>query len=161
MVSIPENQLTDGQRANLQDQEAKSTIENVHGWVGLGKEVGEAVNTSLMAITTQADNFSKTGVGKLTVILVVWKVIGDQAIHIVGATVELLVFLPIFLWSYRKSCMTRAIVTSRDGLFGKKTWEVKNYRDTLISTVSFTPRHGHSLVLVIFTIIWLITLFSY
>lgn len=157
MVSIPKDQLTEQQKAALTVKQTTATIEQAHGWVGLGKEVGEAVNSSLGAITTQADNFSKTGVGKLTVALVVWKVLGDQAFHFVGGLIELLVFLPIFLWSYRRMCMTRRVRTSTKGLFREATWQVVEYD----RRADFTPRIAHGLVAGVFSIVWLVTVFSY
>lgn len=157
MVSIPESKLTEQQRAELQKENATAMLGTAHGWVGIGKEVGEAVNSSLSAVTVQADNFSKTGVGKLTVALVVWKVIGDQAVHLLGGMIELLVFVPIFLWSYRKSCMSRRVLVASEGLFKKKTWQYIEYEKNR----EFTARNGHCLILAVFTIVWVLTVFTY
>src|ERR1700683_3390454 len=95
MVSVPRSQLTEQQKANLGTDKARS-------WVGMGKEIGEAVNSSMSAITTQSNNFAQTPVGKLTVFIVIWKVVGDQAVHIGGGIIELLVFTPLWVWSYRR-----------------------------------------------------------
>ena len=32
-----------------------------HKWAGIGDEIGKAVNSSLSAVTTQANNFGQTG----------------------------------------------------------------------------------------------------
>lgn len=150
MISVPESKLTEQQKAELLSDKTQS-------WVGIGKEIGEAVNSSMAAITTQSNNFAQTPVGKLTAFIVIWKVIGDQAIHLFGGMLEFIVFVPIWLWSYRKMCMNRKIVTSREGLFGKRTYQVVPYN----SDSEFTPRHGHCIVLVAGVATMLITVFSY
>jgi hypothetical protein len=147
--SVPEDQLTQEQKERFA---GKNTPEEVHKWAGVGKEVGEAVNSSLQAITTQTDNFAKTGVGKVTIALVVWKVMGDQAVHLIGGFFEALVFIPLWIWSYRKTCMTRLIKLP------DKTYKVLEY---VTGRDEFTPRLAHTLAACGFVAIWLTTVFSY
>src|SRR6266576_3674649 len=104
-VTVPKSMLT---REQLSALNQKNLRENVSGWAGIGKEVGEAVNSSLQAITTQSNNFAQTSVGKLTVLLVIWKVIGDEFLHIAVGLLELVILLPIWIWSYRRVCITRS-----------------------------------------------------
>jgi uncharacterized membrane protein len=147
-VLVPKSILTPEQL----DEATKGDLKtNVHEWAGLGKEVGEAVNQSLSAITEQANTFAKTGVGKLTVILVVWKVIGDQAVHVLFGLVELLVFLPLWIWSYRRTCLTRRFQVEK----GK--WQVVEYKPT----GEFTMRMAHLLTIAGITAMVLVTVFSY
>lgn len=156
-VTIPKSMLTQDQINKLNSQNIK---EDVHSWVGVGHEVGTAVNESLAAITTQANNFAHTGVGKVTVALVVWKVIGEQAVHLVFGLLEIVLFLPIFLWSYRRMCMDKRVVVKDGGWFKEKEYKVISYRDNWINS-EFTPREGHCLALTIFSIVNLITIFSF
>lgn len=146
-VTVPKSSLTPQQQQTVQQQE-------VHNWVGIGKEVGDAVNSSLQAITTQSNNFAQTGIGKLTVAVVIWKVIGDQVVHVVGAILWMAVFLPIWLWSYRRMCMTRRIKT------GKDTWQVVEY-DRTKWRETLTPRGAHSIAAVIGVGVALIVMFTY
>lgn len=146
-VTIPKSSLTPQQQQTVKQQE-------IHNWVGIGKEVGEAVNSSLQAITTQSNNFAQTGVGRLTVAIVIWKVIGDQVVHIFGGIVELLIFLPIWIWSYRRMCLTRRFKT------GKDTWQVVEYRDTSGPDAP-SPRTTHVLIAIGIVAIVLVTIFTY
>lgn len=57
-VLVPKSMLTEKQLAEAEKGDLKT---NVHEWAGLGREVGEAVNSSLSAITEQANAFAKTG----------------------------------------------------------------------------------------------------
>jgi hypothetical protein len=145
MVSIPKDKLTEQQKAELNMQHASS-------WVGMGREIGEAVNSSMQAITTQSNNFSQTPVGKLTVFIVIWKVIGDQAIHVLGGVVEVVLFVPLWVWSYRRMCMTRRVKT------GKDTWQVVEYQH---NSYDFTPRIAHGLAVAVAVVVILMTVFSY
>lgn len=147
--SVPESQLTQDQLKKLKGTDIK---ENVHAWAGVGKEVGEAVNNSLQAITTQTNNFAQSGVGRVTIALVVWKVLGDQLIHILGGLIELIVFLPLWVWSYRRTCITRVFKMP------DKTVKLVEYES---GRGELPPRVAHSLFVVGFTIVWLFTIFSY
>lgn len=146
MVSIPKSKLTEQQKNEMR-------VGNAQSWVGMGKEIGDAVNSSLQAITTQSNNFAQTPVGKLTVCLVIWKVVGDQAVHILGGVVILVLCVPIWLWSYRRMCMTRRVKT------GKDTWEVIEY--SLKGYTDITPRIAHALIGVGIMAAAAITVFSY
>jgi hypothetical protein len=71
--------------------EMSQKLETYGKWVGIGKELGTAVNESMSALTTQADKFSKTDVGKFTMFMVAYKVLGNDAI----ALVKRLIMIPI------------------------------------------------------------------
>lgn len=160
-VSVPEEELTEQQKARfLKDGIKSPSVENAHAWVGLGKEIGEAFNSSLGAFTDQADRFSRTNVGKFAMVVVAWKVIGNEATHFLAGLLELLVFVPFFCWSYRKTCMTRRIVLSKEGPFWnrKKTWETIPYE---VQEGVFQARHGHMIMGIFFIAIWTGTVFSY
>jgi hypothetical protein len=151
MVSVPKSKLTDQQKADL-------NLSKTQSWVGMGREIGEAVNSSMAAITTQSNNFAQTPVGKLTVFIVIWKVIGDEAIHVGGGLIELLIFVPVWIWSYRRTCMTRKVRTA-GGWFHASTWQVVPYDADDYGDC--TPRIAHLLAGWALIAVTLITVFSY
>src|SRR3954465_6334257 len=70
-VSIPESQLTEQQKQFLNQQQNQqklnqvgNTIETAHGWVGIGKELGQAFDSALSSLTTRSNEFANTKVGK-------------------------------------------------------------------------------------------------
>jgi hypothetical protein len=77
-----------------------TTVENVGEWVGLGKEVGVAVNEALGAVTKTASEFGETKLGKLTIVLVIWKVVGEDIIQLGFAFIWifLVTFLAFFVY---------------------------------------------------------------
>lgn len=105
MVSVPASMLTATQKQELTQQQLTHKIETYGKWVGLGDEVGKAVNSSLAAITTQTANFAETDVGKVTVLLVVWKIIGQDLLGIVFAVCIWVVLLPLWIWSLRRTAL--------------------------------------------------------
>jgi hypothetical protein len=163
-VSIPEDQLTEQQKQALKIGQVDDVAQKAHGWVGIGKELGQAFDSALGSFTTRSNEFANTKVGKFTLFIVAWKVMGDQAaaflnavIHISFGLLELLIFVPVFIWSYRRSCIPMRVCTSREGPFWarKKTWVIRecNHQQDFII--------GHCISLAIFTVVWVITVFSY
>lgn len=102
-ITIPRNKFESDEslQQSAEFQSQKEKIELYGKWVGLGNEVGNAVNSSLSAITTQTANFAGTTVGKVTMALVIWKVVGDDLSGYVLGLLWLIVFLPLWVWSYR------------------------------------------------------------
>src|SRR5271157_4940498 len=111
-VSVPKSMLTKDQLDAIAQQNMKDKVERYGKWVGIGHEVGQAVNESLSAITTQANNFAQTPVGKWTIVVVIYKVIGQQLTGLIIGVGTLLIGLPLWIWSYRKYLPHR-IVTER------------------------------------------------
>lgn len=137
----------------------------VHSWVGVGKEVGVAINDSMSAINIQANNFAQTPVGKLTAIVVVWKLIGDSLIgilvHISMGLLFMVVSLSIWLWSYKKTCMTRSVVIGEH--YNDKGKKIRDYKiaEYVGSNYYISPREYHGVAIALIAIITLITLFTY
>lgn len=153
-IQVPESELTEQQKAKYLNSKVETKVQETHAWVGIGKEVSEAVNGSLSAVTTQTNNFAQTGVGKVTMALVVWKVVGDQGVHILGGVIEILIFLPVWIWSYRRTCMSFRLKT------GKDTWQVVQYQNTS-EKGNPSPRAYHFIVAGTLIMIILATVFSY
>lgn len=136
----------------VQQLEEKQKIENYGKYVGLGKEIGEAVKGSLSALTNEADHFAQTGVGKFTMALVAYKVIGTDLIQFVIGVPLFLIGLVIFLWSYWHTCLVRKILISNDEK-GKKYETVND--DGHINE----RRWSHVLVFAVFTVLCIAVVF--
>lgn len=106
-VTIPKSALTTTQREQINAQLLDSKIAAYGKWVGVGHEIGEAVNSSLMAVTDNASKFADTRVGKTAVYLVVWKVVGRDILGLIVAAALLLIGIPIWVWSYRNALRNR------------------------------------------------------
>lgn len=98
----------------LKKIETENKIQTYGAWVGVGKEVGTAVNEGLSALTKNADDFAKTGVGKFTMLMIAWKVMGWHLVHIIFGTLFFVIGLVVFCWSWFLSGRTRRIKIGAD-----------------------------------------------
>lgn len=125
MVMVPESALTPEQKAEIEAQNLEKKIQRYGKWVGMGEEIGKAVDGSLSAITKQAVDFSNTSLGRFTMFLVAWKVIGKDFIQFIVGLLLLAIGIPLWIWSYRKTCIPRRIVTEETAE-GVKKYQIVN-----------------------------------
>lgn len=91
--------------AQLEREKTVEQIEQIGEWAGKGREVGVAVNEALKAITTNTVEFSKTDLGKYTMFLVAWKVMGRDFVQLIISFLSFLIFAPFWIWSFKKHCL--------------------------------------------------------
>lgn len=63
----------------------------------MGKEIGEGVNSALMAIEGSATRISETTLGKTAMNVVVWKFVGKDIIRIIIGILVLVIGVPIMI----------------------------------------------------------------
>jgi len=117
-VTIPYSDLTPAQQAQYQADRliaeqkaqlaiAEKKIEQFGDWVGVGGEVGKAIEEGLSAVVNVADEFTGTDVGKFTMILVAWKVMGKDVVKILLGIFFFAVMTLLVVRIYRNSVQTR------------------------------------------------------
>ena len=127
----------------------EAQIETAGKWVGFGKEVGTAVNESLKAVTGTAVDFSKTGLGKITMALVIYKVIGSDIIKILFGILWLIIIFSIALFVHRNYASDKRLLKSE-----KYNLESKKYdREWYIQEGDNDYRIASILILVIGVIV--------
>jgi hypothetical protein len=94
LVSIPADQLTEQQKKLI---EQNSTQETVSSWTGMGKEVGEAVNGAVGALTKHAVDFSETKLGTFTMYVIAYKVIGASLIKTIVILFVIFVSIVVYI----------------------------------------------------------------
>ncbi len=112
------NQLNKMQKVEQVTQD----LENYRKWAGMGKEIGVAINDGLKAVSDQTASFAETKPGKLTMILIAWKVLGDdvagltRAITGIAVGVPMLIgFVLVWLWVYRRTTSKKKLLESEEG----------------------------------------------
>lgn len=98
--------------ADKQVADLERKIETYGDWVGVGGEVGVAVREGMMAIIDVADKFAGTDIGKYTMVLIAWKVIGDDLSVIGFKLLGILIWLSIMvmIWKmYKRLCFERKV----------------------------------------------------
>jgi hypothetical protein len=152
MVVVPKSALTAEQKVMIETQNLERKIQTYGKWVGMGEEVGKAVNGALKALTTQAEDFSKTPLGHFTMFLVAWKVMGKDAVQAVVGLLLLFVGIPVWIWFFRKNCIPHRILIEKSK--GVAKYEAVNTGN------KDEEKWGHVVVLGLYLGISLLVLFA-
>lgn len=112
------------QTAQYEIDKLKSKLETYGNWVGVGGEIGTAVKEGLTAVVDVADKFGSTKVGKFTMIMIAYKIMGRDFIRIIIGLLFFTVFV-IFLFNYHKKNFTTRRIAIEDN--GWKFWLPKKY----------------------------------
>jgi flagellar basal body-associated protein FliL len=122
-VSIDTSKLSPEAKAEISKiktaEKIDSKIQEVGKWAGCGKEIGVAVNSVLGAIADNVDKVGNTKVGKFTMFLVAYKVIGRDIIGFILIPLIMLVVLFTFMWLFKKFCFPYRYI-SQDALKDEK-----------------------------------------
>lgn len=118
-IVVKESDLTPGQLEKIKQRKVYDKIEEIGKYAGMGKEIGTGVREGLIAIKDVSTDLADTGLGKFTMFLIAYKIIGKDIIQFVVGFVFLAVFLSFFIWSYRKNCVPRSILIREDKDGGK------------------------------------------
>lgn len=161
-VTIPKSELTDQQKTELEQKDLQDKIDRYGKWVGVGHEIGVAVNEGLTAVTTNANTFAQTPVGKWTMFVIIFKVIGEKIIGYFVGLVFFLIGIPVWIWSYRRYIPHKYVHKVNYGPDGKKT-SVEyghGYGDDLSASDATGWAIGHWVILLIFIAIGCGIMFS-
>jgi len=140
-VEVDITKLTDSQLRVYQEMKAMQirsatataienfTPEKVDKYAQMGKGLGIAINEGLGAITKNVEQFAQTSAGKWIMVLVTWKVMGEDAIGLTRTLVQycvgitlFLVGIPFWIWLIRRNCVLRPIASvEKLGFWAKKT----------------------------------------
>jgi hypothetical protein len=113
------------QKMLKQSHTASLTIENltpekVNKYAEMGKGLGIAINEGLGAVTKNVEQFSQTSAGKWLMVLITWKVMGNDAVGLVRQAVQfaiggglLILGVPFFIYIYRRNCVAYPLLKSK------------------------------------------------
>ena len=152
-VTVPKSMLSPAQRQQIEIDSIKQRVEMYGKWVGIGHEIGEAVNGALHAVTTQTAEFAKTDVGRITMILVAWKVMGKDFVRMVIGLLLLGVGIPVWVWSYWKTCIPRRVLVKAGSDKKERQYEVVN------NINKDAEKWGHAFVLGVFLAFCILVMF--
>lgn len=122
-VVIKKSSLTAEQLQTIESENAVKKIENYSKIVGIGKEIGVAINDGLNAVVGSAEKFGKTDVGKFTMLIIGWKFLYKDVIAILIGILSLILVNTIIFRSYRNLCVRKIRKTGAWYQF----WVTKEY----------------------------------
>lgn len=105
--------------------ELQQKLETYGNWVGVGGEIGTAVKEGLTAVVDVADKFGKTDVGKFTLIMVAYKIMGRDFIRIGVGIIFAVIFTIFFFVNFKRNFTERRIVIEDNGW---RFWLPKKYQ---------------------------------
>lgn len=119
------------EQASAQIAELQKKIDTYGKWIGVGGEIGTAVKEGLTAVVDVADKFGNTNVGKFTLTMIAWKVIGKDVVQIVLGLLFFGVLTFIIIKVYRRVVIPRKILIENPGFmkYPKKYQVVKSDLD--------------------------------
>ena len=126
---IDERGLTEEQKHQLALQAEQMKKQNESGaidpsaidpqklneWVDLGENIGVAVAATAKELGVAADEFLNTRTGQITVVLIVWKVMGEDIVGIIGGTMAWIAITMLIVWSFKYFFMSKKVVNKESG----------------------------------------------
>lgn len=95
------------------------TPDTISKYAEVGKAFGSAFKECWTTVSTDAEKFANSDAGKLTMVLIAWKIVGQDGINLVEKAVQYIIGIPLFflgtftfIWVFRRNCMTRPQLVS-------------------------------------------------
>jgi len=112
-----------------------TVVEKAHEWVQFGEHVGKAIDAGLGSLTEHANKFADTDAGRFTMLVIAWKVAGQDAMTLLdrftGVAVgvpSLIAWCALCIWYIRRMFVRHTIVIEKSGFlwWGTKKYKVVN-----------------------------------
>jgi hypothetical protein len=105
------NKLSETQKAEIIKQIADKSAtvstapseEKVEKWVKIGTQVGQGLAGAAKEVGIAVNDFAKTPVGQLTMMLIVWHMVGGVIVHIFGGILIMVVGLWFVYFMFKRA----------------------------------------------------------
>ena len=85
------------------------TVKKVAEWATLGQQFGAGLAQTAKELGIAANDFVNTPVGKLVAAIIVWKLVGGAAVHIIAGVAFFIVATPIWMYNWRRLCLIKSV----------------------------------------------------
>jgi len=147
------SQIAQAKERNGPSTPAISTPKELKEWAEVGSAVGKGLVATAKELGIEVNAFAQTSIGKLAIVLIVWKVMGGDILHIFGGIVWFMVALPMWIYFFRKLCIVKEIKYNEKG----KKASIVHYVEKEAEDARLTM----TIILVFIVIVGLVTIFSY
>lgn len=131
-ITVPKRYLSQDALAHKIDPKTTGP-QTVSQWVGVGKEIGVASHEALAAVVDEADKFGRTRVGNFVLLMVAWKVIGQDAVGLAHGVMVRVIGIPLLLlgwWAWwvsmRKFFFGARYLSKVDTINKTKEWAISS-----------------------------------
>lgn len=95
---------------NMKEQNTGPTsVEQMKEYADLGQKYGVALAATAKELGKSVDEILNTTVGKVAMVLIVWKVVGQELLGIVMGLLWFSTMIPIWAYFYRRMCVVKSI----------------------------------------------------
>lgn len=123
------------------------TVDETEKWANVGINIAKALGAACKELSIGVNEFAKTPVGKLTTLLILWKVIGHELVNIVGGSIAWVLITLVVYSSYRYFHMNLKVKKSDKTIEFIPRYDFTNENYKIGSIVV------HALIFVVFTAI--------
>lgn len=109
LVTVPKKYV------NAEHLNQAQTQTQVSHYIGIGKEIGEAVKNGLESVVDVSNKFASTPVGHFTMAMIAWKILGRDLLHVVIGIPLYLMLLTIWFYFVRRLFLGRWVKRWVDG----------------------------------------------
>jgi hypothetical protein len=105
-----------------QQQGAGSLVnpDNIEKYAQIGKSFGTAFKECWSTVSADAEKFANSSAGKWAMVLITWKIMGDDAINLMEKSVSYAIGIPLlfvgtffFAYIYRRNCVSHPQLVSK------------------------------------------------
>lgn len=130
-------QLQIEQMKKVSAQSEKPTVQTANEWVDFGKNVALAFTTVAKDLGVAADTFLQSTTGKVTLVLIVWKVAGKDILGVIVGSSLLAILLALWVYFFRKLCVVKSITISKPETGFRSIKEIQYYREDEVDGTRF------------------------
>jgi hypothetical protein len=107
--------------SNQKDTSAQKQIDKAKQYAELGQQVGVALVATAKELGIAVEDFSHTTVGKITIGVIVWKLMGREFLRAAVAIPFLIIGVMMWRSYFNKMCVVRSITYHQDGKIAEIT----------------------------------------
>jgi hypothetical protein len=85
-----------------------NSAQKVNEWIDVGKNLGLALTSTAKELGIAMDSFLESRTGHIATYVILWKLLWKDVIGVVIGFLILLIFIPIWVYSYRRMCIFKA-----------------------------------------------------
>ena len=130
VTKLSQQELLVYQKIKQQTQAASQTMSldnltpaKIDQYAQIGKAFGTAFKECWTTVSTDAERFANSSAGKWAMVMVTWKIMGNDAMTVVSRTVRfavgiglLMVGVPFFIYIFRRNCVETPLLKSKTSI---------------------------------------------
>lgn len=99
----------DTMRAESPEAQTTQTLERIQMYVEVGKGIGAGLGEAARGLGVAVNEFAGTPVGKITMFLIAYKVIGGEIIDLALGIIWFAITIPLWVSLFRKICLYESV----------------------------------------------------